>query len=44
MACSGMPNGGEIPNHRWYSDNFGAEYKYPWKGSQKNDEDDKLNS
>ena len=38
------PQWGEIPNHKWYSDNFGAEYYYPWTTNKKSEEDDLLNS
>ena len=25
------PKYGEVPNHKWYSDYMGAEYKFPWE-------------
>ena len=30
---------GEIPNHKWYSDNFVAEYDYPWNTNKRNSRD-----
>ncbi len=33
---------GEVPNHKWYSDYMGAEYKFPWKKYRKTNDDDKF--